>query len=155
MNRYIGEIENINPTYNEIELIYITIEQWQETKDVIAPNPRNRSYHHQPSFWFIYKGWMYLGVCDQEMGFLVSYDDIIFDDVGEQLDNRFAHGKMFNQYEPGEDEFNWLLKDGVAYHKFDYDKAMVDDNLGHYSQYEMDFIIIWNRDRKINKLIGL
>jgi len=141
MNRYIGEIENINPSYDEVELIYITVEQWTE----------NNSYHHQPSFWFIYKGWMYLGVCNYEMEFLMSYDDILFDGNGLQGE----HGRTFNQYEPGEDEFNWLLKLGVTYYKLDYDKAMVGDNLGHYSQYEMDFIIVWNRDRKINKLIGL
>ena len=138
MRRYIGEIEDIqfepgHPTREDIEMIYVTLEQWQN----------GGHYQHNPSFWFIYDNSMYYGVSDFDMPFLAQYIDIVL-----------PNGEMFNEYDPGKEEFDYLIGTGImTYYKFNYERVINDkETLGHYSQYEMNFIKIWNRDSKINKL---
>jgi hypothetical protein len=134
-NRYAGEVEDIKPEYKDVELVYITLEQWQQGGHIMC----------YPSFWFIYKGWLYLGICDYDLPFLSNYDDIIM-----------KSGNRFSPYNPKEEEFNYLTTTWeVTYYKFNYEKVMSDDwNLGHYSEHETDFIKVWNRDRRIDDIIN-
>lgn len=162
LNRYIGEIVEINPTWEETKLVWVTSEQWEVSNLNDNGTFINSSYpykiipHHNPTFWFEYKGWMYYGLVEYEIGFAEQFEDW-------QMTEEY----FFDQYEPSEIEFNQLInfkgpmnkvKDpGVPYKtiyfKLDYPKAMQGD-LGHWCKYEMDFTKQWYRDRTINDILG-
>jgi hypothetical protein len=154
--RYIGNIADINPKFDEVKLIWIT----NERVDWLADSFSNLKFPLKtstncPSFWFEYKSEIYYGIVEYELGFLEQYEDW-----------EICDGIYFNEYDPKEEEFNQLtnfkiplnFKEGVGekrktrYYKLDYVKAMQGD-LGQWCKFELNFTKKWFRDRQIDSIL--
>lgn len=126
MSRYIGRTVSLDtePEYNDIEI------KWLTTED-------DDDYLRSPSIWFIYNNKMYYGICNHLFGFLEDYTDF----------------KNFNQWDPKENEWNYLKDLGITYYELDYQKAIIEGgDLDEWCEYELDFIKVWLRDSKLNEL---
>ena len=120
LKRYVGDIvTDIDPKWKNIELLWVTVEYvGKETK---------------PSFWFKHNGWIYLGICDYAFEIFESYDDWEYD-----MDT------PFNQYSPGEKEFNELMIMKPIYFKANPEEIFKEgQDLGKYCRFELDFIRDW------------
>ena len=127
LDRYIGEIIDINPKFNEIEIKWITTECLPDS--------------YQPSIWFIYKNKMYYSISNRQLGFLEDLSDI-----------KLKNGEIFNAFIPGEPEWYYLNLYGLTHFELDYQKAIIEGDLDEWCEYELDFIKVWLRDSKLNEL---
>ena len=124
MIRYIGRIASLDPEYKDIDI------KWMTKEDTGA-------YNRNPSVWFIYNNKMYYSICDYTFNFLEDYSDF----------------KTFNEWVPGEYEWNYLKDLGFAYYELDYQKAIIEGgDLDEWCDYELDFIKVWLRDSKLKEL---
>ena len=134
LERYVGDIVQISPVYNEMKVHWITQEQHIE-------NSRSR-----PSAWFEYQGWMYLMVCDYEFHFLEQYEDWVFDD-----------GVEFSEWYPGAREIDKMLGMNPTFFKVNAEEIYKSD-LDYYCDYELEFIKKWHkgiiRDNKIDDILN-
>jgi hypothetical protein len=124
MSRYIGEKVSLEPEYKDIDI------KWM-TREYTAIDNQN------PSVWFIFNNKMYYGVCDYTFSLFEDYTDF----------------KTFNEWKPGEYEWNYLKEFGFVYYELDYQKAILEGgDLDEWCDYELDFIKVWLRDSKLNEL---
>lgn len=144
MRRYIGEIVDINPTWERSKLIWITQDS-------------DSDYVSSPSFWFEFDGWLYYGIVEYKLHTFEQYEDWILDD-----------NTIFNDMNPGKFEFDYLvdfrspnnlvespnIPYKTIYYKLDYDKVM-SGYLGKWCEYEyeLEFMKVWNRDMKLKGLL--
>ena len=128
LERVVGDIVKLYPTFEEMEILWMTREQLDDKTN--------------PSMWFKYKDWMYLAVCDYEFDFLEMYEDWINDD-----------GTQFDEWNPTQKEVNKLLSMNPIYFKVIPERIFSSDDLDNYCQFELDFIMEWNRDKKIGDIL--
>jgi hypothetical protein len=123
--RYIGSIVSLepDPEYKDIDIKWVT-------REYTAIDNQN------PSVWFIFNNKMYYGVCGYTFSLFEDYTDF----------------KNFNEWKPGEYEWNYLKELGFVYYELDYQKAIVEGDLDEWCDFELDFIKVWLRDSKLNEL---
>ncbi len=129
--RVVGDIVDISPVFNDVEIIWVTVER--EITGISSTNP---------SMWFMYNDWIYLMVCDYNFKILEQYED------WSNFD-----GSDFDRYDPGEKEFKFLLGLNPTYFKASPEEIYKSD-LGQYCQFELDFLFKWSRDRKIRDILA-
>ena len=129
--KYQGNIVEIEPLWEDVKLLFITT-----TTSNFSLNIKPR-----PLFLFIYENSLHFGICDYEFQFLQSYEDFIME-----------NGNYFNSFLPTENEFNHIKKMNTSYYKLDYQKTINQEDLGDFSDYELDLLKEWNRELSINKL---
>ena len=136
MERYIGEIKIMdNPKFEDIQILWMTNEQWVDKSRRVTIN--------NPSVWFIYESIIYWGLSKYEFKWLEQYTDF-----------ELPSGKIFDQYFPGEEEWEYMLNLGYTWRVLDYDKAILQaDDLDYWCDYELQFIREWNRNHKIDNLL--
>ena len=134
MERYIGEIKIMeNPKFEDIQILWMTNEQW--TID-------NRS-NNFPSVWFIYEGIMYWALSKREFKWFEDYSDLTLPSTAQ-----------FNQWNPGKEEWEFMLNLGYEYREFDYKKAILyTEDLDSWCDFELDFIKKWYRDKRIEDIL--
>jgi len=134
MERYIGEIKIMqNPKFEDIQILWMTNEQW--TID-------NRS-NNFPSVWFIYEGIMYWALSKYEFKWFEDYSDLTLPSTAQ-----------FNQWDPGKEEWEFMLEFGYEYRVLDYNKAILEvEDLDNWCDFELDFIKKWYRDKRIDYIL--
>ncbi len=128
--RIFGEEVRIRPKLENSKMIYVTMENY--THDT--------TFYTNPSFWLGYKGELYYGICQYNMKFAETFDD--WDIDGDTY---------FNQFRPGEFEFTKLNGWEPNFYKVDFDIIHKDE--GRVSEWEMRFIIAYERSGKIDDLL--
>lgn len=129
--KYQGNIVEINPIWEDVRLLFITT-----TISNFSLNVKE-----QPLFLFIYENSLHFGICDYGFGFLENYEDFT-------MENK----ETFNSFFPKSEEFNFLKGLNPTYYKLDYQKT-INQDLGEFSDYELDLLKKWNREISINKLL--
>jgi hypothetical protein len=134
MERYIGEIKIMqDPKFEDIRILWMTNEQW-----IVDKKPKNF-----PSVWFIHKGIMYWGLSKYEFKWFEDYSDFTLPST-----------EQFNQWDPGKEEWEFMLGLGYEYRVFDYDKAILKvEDLDNWCDFEIQFLTDWNRNKKIDDLL--
>lgn len=134
MERYIGEIKIMkDPKFEDIRILWMTNEQWHV----------DRSSKNFPSVWFIYEGIMYWALSKYEFKWFEEYSDLTLSSTAQ-----------FNQWDPGKEEWEFMLGFGYEYRVFDYEKAILQaEDLDHWCDFELDFIKKWHRDKRIDDLL--
>jgi hypothetical protein len=134
MERYIGEIKIMqNPKFEDIQILWMTNEQW--TID-------NRS-NNFPSVWFIYEEIMYWALSKYEFKWFEDYSDLTLPSTAQ-----------FNQWDPGKEEWEFMLEFGYEYRVLDYNKAILEvEDLDNWCDFELDFIKKWYRDKRIDDIL--
>lgn len=138
MERYIGEIKIMeDPKFEDIQILWMTNEQWRDPLNKYNPN---RNF---PSVWFIYEGIMYWALSKHEFKWFEEYSDLTLPSTAQ-----------FNQWNPGKEEWEYMLELGYEYRVFDYEKAILQaEDLDSWCDYELQFITEWNRNKKIDDLL--
>lgn len=125
--RYIGEEVDLNPIYDEVEMIWIKREDWQS----------GNKHMCNPAFWFEYQGWIYLGLCKlYHFNFLEDFSD-------------WDH---FDEYDPKNLEFDHLMSLKPTFYKVDY-QSIINGDLGDWCKFETDFLTEWWRNKQIDDII--
>ena len=134
MERYIGEIKVMeDPKFEDIQILWMTNEQWFV----------DRSSKNFPSVWFIYEEVMYWALSKYEFKWFEDYSDLTLPSTAQ-----------FNQWNPGKEEWEFMLEFGYEYRVFDYEKAILQaDDLDHWCDFEIQFITEWHRDKRIDDLL--
>jgi hypothetical protein len=130
--KYQGNIVEINPLWENVKLLFITTTTSNFSLDI---KPK-------PLFLFIYEDSLHFGICDYEFQFLQSYEDFTM-----------GNEQVFNSFFPNSEEFIYLKDMNPTYYKLDYQKT-INQDLGDFSDYELDLIKKWNRELSINKLLS-
>jgi hypothetical protein len=130
--KYQGSIVEIDPLWEDVKLLFITTTTSNFSLDV---KPK-------PLFLFIYENNLYFGICDYEFQFLQSYEDFTMENE-----------QTFNSFFPNSEEFIYLKDMNPTYYKLDYQKTINQEDLGDFSDYELDLLKEWNRELSINKLL--
>lgn len=130
--KYQGNIVEIDPLWEDVKLLFITTTTSNFSLDV---KPK-------PLFLFIYENNLYFGICDYEFQFLQNYEDFI-------LQNE----QVFNSFFPKSEEFIYLKDMNPTYYKLDYQKTINQEDLGDFSDHELNLLKKWNRELSINKLL--
>jgi hypothetical protein len=126
--KYIStDIVNIKPLYKDVNILYITKEDWINGNKMMS----------NPAIWIEYDGWLYYGIC-------TSYHFSGFEE--------FEDWDSFNQYRPGEYEFSVMMGLNPTFYKLDYVGVMNSD-LDYWTKFELDFIKKWWRDKQINDVL--
>lgn len=137
MERYIGDIKMINnPKFEDIQILWMTRENW------IGFDKKSRDF---PSVWFIYKGEMYWGISKYEFKWFENYSDF-----------KVSTGEEFNQWNPGKEEWEYMLKLGYEYRLFNYRRAILEatpEEMDHWCEFELDFIREWYRNKRIDDVL--
>jgi hypothetical protein len=131
--KYQGNIVEINPLWENVKLLFITTTTSNFSLDVKS----------KPLFLFIYENSLYFGICDYEFQFLQSYEDFTMENE-----------QVFNSFFPNSEEFIYLKDMNPTYYKLDYQKTINKEDLGDFSDYELDLLKEWNRELSINKLLS-
>lgn len=148
--RYIGEEVPLKPDYLLSKFYWITC----ETTD-------NKKY---PSFWFEYKGHMYYGIVQYEMSSFEQMEDW---EITNDWLYKSGCTRHFMEYEPTNFEHQYLMDFKVPinkvvdagkpcktiYYKLDYTKATSQEDMGEWTRYELNFLKIWYRKYKLNKIL--
>ena len=129
--KYQGNIVKIDPLWENVKLLFITTTTSNFSLDV---KPK-------PLFLFIYEDSLHFGICDYVFGFLENYEDFT-------MENQ----QVFNSFFPKSEEFNFLKALAPTYYKLDYQKT-INQDLGEFSDYELDLLKEWNRELSIKKLL--
>jgi hypothetical protein len=134
MERYIGEIKVMeDPKFEDIQILWMINEQWFV----------DRSSKNFPSVWFIYEEVMYWALSKYEFKWFEDYSDLTLPSTAQ-----------FNQWNPGKEEWEFMLEFGYEYRVFDYEKAILQaDDLDHWCDFEIQFITEWHRDKRIDDLL--
>ena len=136
LKRVVGDIVDINPIFQDMEIMWVTRECMGDT----STNSDDR-----PSVWFKYNGWLYLAVCDYKFQIFETYDDWHHED-----------GSPFDEWGNREREINMLLNMKPTYIKAQPEEIFKSD-LGQYCDFELDFIKEWQkttiRDSKIQDIL--
>ena len=134
MERYIGEIKVMeDPKFEDIQILWMINEQWFV----------DRSSKNFPSVWFIYEEVMYWALSKYEFKWFEEYSDLTLSSTAQ-----------FNQWDPGKEEWEFMLEFGYEYRVFDYEKAILQaDDLDHWCDFEIQFITEWHRDKRIDDLL--
>ena len=130
--KYQGNIVQINPLWEDVKLLFITT-----TTSNFSLNIKPK-----PLFPFIYENSLHFGICDYDFEFLQSYEDFTMENE-----------QVFNSFFPKSEEFNFLKGLNPTYYKLDYQKT-INQDLGEFSDYELDLLKKWNRELNINKLLS-
>jgi len=130
--KYQGNIVEIDPIYEDIKLLFITTTTSNFSLDI---KPK-------PLFLFVYENSLHFGICDYEFYFLRNYEDFIME-----------NGEIFNQFFAKLEEFNFLKGLEPTYYILDYQKT-INQDLGEFSDYELDLLKEWNRELTIKKLLS-
>lgn len=137
MERYIGEIKIMeDPKFEDIQILWMTNEQWRDPID---------RYNHWdfPSVWFIYEGIMYWALSKREFKLFEDYSDLTLPSTAK-----------FNKWNPGKEEWEYMLGFGYEYRVFDYEKAILRaEDLDSWCDFELQFITEWNRNKNIDDLL--
>lgn len=137
MERYIGEIKIMeDPKFEDIQILWMTNEQWRDPID---------RYNHWdfPSVWFIYEGIMYWALSKRGFKLFEDYSDFTLPSTAK-----------FNKWNPGKEEWEYMLELGYEYRVFDYEKAILQaEDLDSWCDFELQFIKEWNRDKNIDDLL--
>jgi hypothetical protein len=126
--RYIGDIVDINPEFDRVQIFWIKREEWSSGNKHMA----------NPAIWIEFENSIYFGVCK-------SYHFNFLED--------FSDWENFDEYNPGHFEFSHLMKIKPTFYKLDYLGVMKSD-LGDWCDFELDFIKKWWRDKKISELLN-
>lgn len=149
--KWFGEVSNINPKFEDIEIIFIS-------KIRIDPFIKN------PFLLFINNidNEIYYSINSYEFSFLESYNDweILKPSNIYNFDDKFKpiikskNLCIFNEYQPGEYEFKHLLLIGTStYFKLNYTKTM-DGDLDEFSENEINMLKKWNRESILRKVLN-
>ncbi len=130
--KYQGNIVEIDPLWEDVKLLFITT---TTSGFILNIKPK-------PLFLFIYDNSLYFGICDYEFQFLQNYEDFI-------LQNE----QTFNSFFPKSEEFIYLKDMNPTYYKLDYQKTINQEDLGDFSNHELDLLKKWNRELSISKLL--
>ena len=138
MERYIGEIKIMeNPKFEDIQILWMTNEQWRDP--LLKYNPQKK----HASVWFIYEEIMYWALSKYEFKWFEEYSDLTLSSTAQ-----------FNQWNPGKEEWEFMLGFGYEYREFDYNTAILEvENLDDWCDFELDFIKKWHRDKRIDDLL--
>lgn len=138
MERYIGEIKIMeDPKFEDIQILWMTNEQWRD------PLSKYNPQKNHPSVWFIYEEIMYWALSKHEFKWFEDYSDAVL-----------PSGKAFNQWNPGKEEWEYMLEFGYEYRVLDYENAILQaDDLDHWCDFEIRFITEWNRNKKIDDIL--
>ena len=138
MERYIGEIKIMDdPKFEDIQILWMTNEQWRD------PLSKYNPQKNHPSIWFIYEEIMYWALSKHEFKWFEDYSDLTLPSTAQ-----------FNQWNPGKEEWEFMLEFGYEYRVFDYEKAILQaDDLNHWCDFEIQFITEWNRNKIIDDLL--
>ena len=110
-----------NPKFEDIQILWMTNEYCNVTPVII------RNY---PSVWFIYEGIMYWALSKREFKWLEDYSDLTLPSTAQ-----------FNQWNPGKEEWEFMLEFGYKYREFDYKKAILDtEDLDSWCDSELELI---------------
>lgn len=102
----------------------------------VITNGKVTNIEYFPSFWTLYKDKMLYVTCfGYKMDLFESFHD--WDD--------------FNYFDPGKSELNRLLNYSPKFHDINYNEIIKIDE--YLCQHELDFINVWNRDKKINLIL--
>ena len=129
--KYQGNIVQINPLWEDVKLLFITT----TTNFSLNIKPK-------PLFLFIYENSLHFGICDYDFEFLQSYEDFTMENE-----------QVFNSFFPKSEEFNFLKGLNPTYYKLDYQKTISQEDLGDFSNHELDLLKKWNRELSISKLL--
>ncbi len=122
-----------DPKFEDIRILWMTNEQWIVDK----------KHKNFPSVWFIHKGIMYWGLSKYEFKWFEDYSDLTLPST-----------EQFNQWDPGKEEWEFMLGLGYEYRVFDYDKAILKvEELDNWCDFEIQFLTEWNRNKKIDDLL--
>ncbi len=130
--KYKGNIVKIYPLWENIKLLTITTTTSSFSLDI----------KRKPLFLFIYENNLHFGICDYEFGFFGSYEDFTM-----------KNEQVFNSFFPNSEEFLYLKNMNPTYYKLDYQKTINQEDLGDFSDSELDLLKKWNRELNINKLL--
>lgn len=126
--RNVGPESDIKPTLEEINILWITIEEIEDTSGkspLINRSKGSKPVHVKriPSLWFSYKNELYYCVFNTEFSLFETYDD--WDD--------------FDDHNPGLKELKILFSYVHTFYKVD-SKFILSNDLGEFCQHEIDFI---------------
>ena len=131
--KYQGNIVEIDPLWEDVKLLFITTTTSNFSLDIKTI----------PLFLFIYENSLHFGICDYEFQFLQNYEDFTMENE-----------QVFNSFFPNSEEFIYLKDMNPTYYKLDYHKTVNQDDLGDFSDHELDLLKKWNRELSINKLLS-
>ncbi len=136
MERYIGEIKIMdNPRFEDIQIMWMINEHWF---DIV-----NKSSKNFPSVWFIYEGLMYWGLSKYEFKWFEDYSDFTL-----------SSGEKFSQWNPGKEEWEYMLEFVYEYRVLDYKKAILEsEDLDDWCDFELNFIREWYRNKRIDDVL--
>lgn len=127
-----------NPKFEDIQILWMTNEYCNVTPVIIRNYPSVWS-----SVWFIYEGIMYWALSKREFKWLEDYSDLTLPSTAQ-----------FNQWNPGKEEWEFMLEFGYKYREFDYKKAILDtEDLDSWCDFELELIKKWYRDKRIEDLL--
>ena len=127
MDRYIGEIVDIEPNFDDVNIIWIKRESWTS----------GNKHMCNPAFWFEYKGWIYFGICEKyHFNFLEDFQDWI----------------NFSEYEPGYFEFDHLMSLRPTFYKVNY-QIIINSDLDNWCKFETYFLTEWWRNKQIEDVL--
>ena len=132
MSRYIGDIVEINPLWEDINLLFITTTNSKFSLDI----------KKRPLSLFIYENDIYFCLCEYEFNFLESFEDFRIDD-----------DQYFNSFDPDKSEFEYLKKLLPTYYKLNYNETLK-GNLDDFTESELELIKEWNRELNLYKLLS-
>jgi hypothetical protein len=127
MDRYVGEISNIKPKFDDVNIIWIKREDWTS----------GNKHMCNPAFWFECQGWIYFGICK-------SYHFDFLED--------FSDWDHFDEYDPKNLEFDHLMSLKPTFYKVDY-QSIINGDLGDWCKFETDFLTEWWRNKQIDDII--
>ena len=128
-----------NPKFEDIQILWMTNEYCTLSKSRVTP-VIIRNY---PSVWFIYEGIMYWALSKREFKWLEDYSDLTLPSTAQ-----------FNQWNPGKEEWEFMLEFGYKYREFDYKKAILDtEDLDSWCDSELELIKKWYRDKRIEDIL--
>ena len=128
-----------NPKFEDIQILWMTNEYCTLSKSRVTP-VIIRNY---PSVWFIYEGIMYWALSKREFKWFEDYSDLTLPSTAQ-----------FNQWNPGKEEWEFMLEFGYKYREFDYKKAILDtEDLDSWCDSELELIKKWYRDKRIEDIL--
>jgi len=125
--RYIGDLVDIKPEFDDIHIIWIKREEWTIGNKHVS----------NPAMWIEYRDSIYFGICE-------SYHFHFLED--------FSDWDNFDQWAPGYLEFLFMMSLKPTFYKLDYLGVMKSD-LGEWCDFELDFIKEWWRNKQIDIIL--
>jgi hypothetical protein len=128
--RYIGDVVDIKPDFDDVNIIWIKREDMKSINTQLMIS--------SPAMWIEWEGFIYFGICDSyHFNFLEDFSD---------WDN-------FDEYDPGYLEFLHMMNLKPTFYKLDY-LGVMESDLDDWCKFELDFIKEWWRNKQINEVIN-